>query len=245
MPSDAVSMSEAQRIVVVIPTYNERENIQWLVPEVLAADPAISVLIVDDNSPDGTGAAAGDLAAASPGRVDVLHRSEKNGIGPAYVAGFQRAMATRPDLIAQMDADHSHMPGDLLKLIAATRHADLAIGSRYVSGGATRGWPVHRRFISRFGGFYARAILGVHVRDMTSGFKVYRASALSQLDIESLQSDGYVYQIETTFRAIKQGCRVVEVPITFVDRVAGKSKLSRGIVLEAMLTVWKLRFSGR
>jgi dolichol-phosphate mannosyltransferase len=238
-------MTEIGRIVVVIPTYNERENIAWLVPEVLAIDPCISVVIVDDNSPDGTGDLADTLSAANPGRVEVLHRAEKNGIGPAYVAGFQRALSLQPLLIAQMDADHSHQPDDLRKLIEVASDADLVLGSRYVPGGATRGWPLHRRLMSQFGSLYARLILGVHVRDMTGGFKVYRASTLSSLDIGSLQSDGYVFQIETTFRAIKRGFRVVEVPVTFVDRIAGKSKLSRGIVIEAMLRVWQLRFARR
>ena len=238
-------MTETGLIVVVIPTYNERDNIQRLVPEVLAVDPAISVVIVDDNSPDGTGATADALAAANPGRIGVLHRGEKNGIGPAYIAGFQHALTRHPRLVAQMDADHSHQPDDLRKLIEAASDADLVLGSRYVPGGATRGWPIHRRLMSQFGGLYARLILGVHVRDMTGGFKVYRTSTLQSLDIGSLQSDGYVFQIETTFRAIKRGFRVVEVPITFVDRVAGKSKLSRGIVIEAMLRVWRLRLSGR
>jgi len=238
-------MSESQRVVVVIPTYNERENIQWLVPEILGAAREIAVLIVDDNSPDGTGEVADQLANAHPGRAEVLHRPAKNGIGPAYVAGFQRALAMKPDLIAQMDADRSHLPTDLLKLIEAAQNADLVIGSRYVEGGATRGWPIHRRLMSRFGGIYARTVLGVPISDMTGGFKVYRRETLAALEVATLQSDGYVFQIETTFRAIKQGFRVVEVPIIFVDRVAGKSKLSRGIVIEAMLTVWKLRFSGR
>ena len=238
-------MDHSQRVVVVIPTYNEGENIQWLIPAVLALDANISVVVVDDNSPDGTGRVADELSSAYPDRIDVIHRQAKNGIGPAYVAGFQHALAMEPNLIAQMDADHSHLPVDLVKLIDASNGADLVIGSRYVEGGATRGWPLHRRLMSRFGGHYASLVLGVHVSDLTGGFKVYKAATLAALDIASLQSDGYVFQIETTFRAIKQGYRVVEVPITFVDRVAGKSKLSRGIVLEAMTKVWKLRFSGR
>jgi dolichol-phosphate mannosyltransferase len=238
-------MDQSQRVVVVIPTYNEHANIQWLVPEVLALGLNISVVIVDDNSPDGTGGVADELAEANTGRIDVLHRAAKNGIGPAYIAGFQHALAMQPALIAQMDADHSHLPGDLVKLIAAANRADLVIGSRYVDGGATRGWPLHRRLMSRFGGHYASFVLGVHVNDMTGGFKVFKTATLATLDIASLQSDGYVFQIETTFRAIRQGYRVIEVPITFVDRVAGKSKLSRGIVIEAMTKVWTLRFSGR
>jgi dolichol-phosphate mannosyltransferase len=238
-------MPETDRIVVVIPTYNERENIQWLVSEVLAVDPRIQVAIVDDNSPDGTGVAADALASAHAGRIDVLHRLAKAGIGPAYVAGFQHALQLQPRLVAQMDADHSHQPEDLRRLIEAAKDADLVLGSRYVPGGATRGWPIHRRAMSRFGGLYARLILGVHVRDLTGGFKVYRVATLASLDLDSLQADGYVFQIETTYRAIKRGYRVVEVPITFTDRVAGKSKLSRGIVIEAMLKVWRLRFAGR
>ena len=238
-------MSRSQRIVVVIPTYNERDNIRRLAPEVLAADPGIAILFVDDNSPDGTGDAADELASTSSGRIEVLHRTAKNGIGPAYIAGFERALATAPDFVAQMDADHSHQPSDLLKLIAAAHDADIVLGSRYVERGATRGWPLHRRLMSRFGGIYASRVLGVPIRDMTSGFKVYRAEALRALDVASLQSDGYAFQIETTFRAMTRGFRVIEVPITFVDRINGKSKLSRAIVFEAMITVWKFRFSGR
>lgn len=240
-----MSIDRSPRVVVVIPTYNERQNILWLVPEVLALGPNISIVIVDDNSPDGTGGVADDLAVANQGRIEVLHRAAKDGIGPAYIAGFQRALVMEPDLVAQMDADHSHLPVDLARLIDAASDADLVIGSRYVVGGATRGWPLRRRVISRFGGHYASRVLGMHVKDMTGGFKVYKTATLAALDVPSLRSDGYVFQIETTFRAIKQGHRVIEVPITFVDRVAGKSKLSRGIVIEAMTTVWKLRFSGR
>ena len=237
-----MSPSPCASITVVIPTYNERENIQRLAPRILELGPAYRILIVDDNSPDGTGAVAEELAAAHPDRIQVLHREKKAGIGPAYVAGFRTAMAGDATLIAQMDADLSHDPADLARLVASIDGADLALGSRYVPGGRTVGWPIHRRLLSRFGGRYARAILGVPVADLTGGFKVWRREALVALDLDAVRSDGYGFQIETTYRLIKQGFRVVEVPIVFTDRVAGASKLSRRIVIEAMLVVWKLRF---
>jgi dolichol-phosphate mannosyltransferase len=242
-PSDDATAEPAT--VVVIPTYNERENIRTLVPSVLALGPGYCVIVVDDNSPDGTGAAVDELAAASEGRVTVVHRPSKQGIGPAYMAGFRRALVRSPDLIATMDADHSHDPADLARLVAAAADADLVLGSRYISGGQTRGWPLYRRVISRVGGRYAEAVLGVSVADMTGGFKVYRRETLAALDLDRIRSDGYVFQIETTYRAIQSGYRVVEVPITFVDRVAGKSKLSRRIVAEAIVMVWRLRFGRR
>jgi dolichol-phosphate mannosyltransferase len=237
-PADALSPS----VVVVIPTYNERANLATLVPIVLSLGSNYSVVVVDDNSPDGTGDAADAMARANPRRVVVLHRPAKRGIGPAYLAGFRQALAATPDLIATMDADHSHDPADLPRLVAATANAELVLGSRYVPGGSTRGWPRYRRLISRFGGLYARLVLGVAVNDLTGGFKVYRRPALAALDLDRIRSDGYVFQIETTYRTLRRGGRVVEVPITFVDRVAGKSKLSRRIVVEAFLMVWKLRF---
>jgi dolichol-phosphate mannosyltransferase len=229
-------------VVVVIPTYNERENIRTLIPSVLALGSNYSVIVVDDNSPDGTGVLVDELAAAADGRVAVVHRSSKQGIGPAYLAGFRRALAMTPDLIATMDADHSHDPADLVRLVDAAADADLVLGSRYVRGGQTRGWPLYRRAISRLGGVYADAVLRVSVADLTGGFKVYRRETLAALDLDRIRSDGYVFQIETTYRAIQLGFRVVEVPITFVDRVAGKSKLSRRIVAEAIVMVWRLRF---
>jgi dolichol-phosphate mannosyltransferase len=232
----------AAAIQVVIPTYNERENIQTLIPAVLALGAEYAIVVVDDNSPDGTGEVADRLAVAAAGRVAVVHRPAKRGIGPAYLAGFRRALATDPVLIATMDADHSHDPADLARLVAASADADLVLGSRYVAGGRTRGWPRFRRLISRFGGLYARLVLGVAVADLTGGFKVYRRATLESLDLDRIRSDGYVFQIETTYRAIQHGFRVVEVPITFVDRVAGKSKLSRRIVAEAVVMVWRLRF---
>ncbi len=235
----------AQNVVVVIPTYNERENLATLVPKVLTLGPGYQVLVVDDNSPDGTGEVADSLSRTNPGRVSVLHRARKEGIGPAYIAGFAEALVLGADLIVEMDADHSHDPEALPAMVAAAKDADLVLGSRYVPGGKTVGWPRHRRIISRLGGRYARLVLGVPITDLTGGYKVFTRAALERLDLAGLRSDGYCFQIETTYRLLKQGGRVVEVPITFTDRVAGASKLSRRIVLEAIFVVWKLRFDRR
>jgi dolichol-phosphate mannosyltransferase len=232
-------------VVVVVPTYNERPNIEALVLAVLDLGPRFRVVVVDDGSPDGTGVLADTLAAAHPGRVEVIHRAAKGGLGPAYIAGFRRALELAPDLIAQMDADLSHDPAALPRLVAATRNADLVLGSRYVSGGGTAGWPLWRRLMSRMGGRYASTVLGVPVSDLTSGFKVWRPTTLTSIAIDGLRSDGYAFTIEATWRALKQGARVVEVPIVFTDRVAGASKLSRRIVIEAALLVWKLRREAR
>jgi dolichol-phosphate mannosyltransferase len=229
-------------VCVVVPTYNEADSIQILIERVLALGPRYRVLVVDDNSPDGTGGIVAALAAANPGRVELLSRSRKAGIGRAYVAGFEIALQSDAALIAQMDADLSHDPSDLSRLVAAASDADLVLGSRYVTGGDTAGWPRHRKLISRIGGRYARTVLNVPVQDLTGGFKVYRRTALEALDIDHIASDGYVFQIETTYKTILNGFRVVEVPIRFIDRVAGKSKLSRRIVLEATVVVWKLKF---
>ncbi|HEY8448673.1 MAG TPA: polyprenol monophosphomannose synthase [Thermomicrobiales bacterium] len=232
-------------VTVVIPTYNERDNLAPLVRRVLEAGPDFSILVVDDNSPDGTGELADELSSKHPGRVRVLHRDKKSGIGPAYRAGFREALALGSPIIAQMDADGSHDPAALPRLVAVLQQADVVLGSRYVAGGSTRGWPLHRRLISRLGGLYARIVLGVPIADLTGGFKAYRREALIAINPDQIRSDGYCFQIETTYRALQCGCRVVEVPIVFVDRVAGKSKLSRRIVLEAMIMVWRLRFSRR
>lgn len=229
-------------VIVVIPTFNERENIQALIPELMELAPEISVLVVDDNSPDGTGNVVDRLASQFRGRVFALHRAAKQGIGPAYVAGFQGALTHDVPLIAQMDADRSHSPLDLSRLLEAAQSADLVLGSRYCPGGSTEGWPAYRRALSRFGGRYARAILGLPITDLTGGFKVYRRDVLEAIELDSIKSDGYAFQIETTYRAAARGFSVTEIPIRFVDRVAGKSKLSRTIVLEAIFVVWKLRF---
>jgi dolichol-phosphate mannosyltransferase len=235
----------APSVVVVVPTYNERANIERLVLSILALGPEYRVLIVDDNSPDGTGDLADALAAACPDRVEVLHRAAKTGLGPAYIAGFCRALTMRPDLIAQMDADFSHDPEALPRLAAVARRSGLAVGSRYVAGGRVVGWPLWRRVLSRMGGAYARLVLGVPVADLTSGFKVWRPETLASIDIERLRSDGDGFTVEATWRALRRGVEVVEIPIVFTDRVAGASKLSRWIVFEAALLVWKLRWESR
>ncbi len=236
------SFNPVPAVTVVVPTYNEHDNLQPLVEGILGLGPNYQIIIVDDNSPDGTGQIADLLALQHGERIRVIHRAEKAGIGRAYLAGFALALQFPNDLIAQMDADLSHDPADLAKLVGAANSADLILGSRYVTGGETRGWPGYRKFISRFGGTYARRVLGVPISDLTGGFKVYRRSVLGSIGLSDVRSDGYVFQIETTYRAIKRGHTVVEVPIVFADRVAGKSKLSRRIVFEAMIVVWRLRF---
>lgn len=241
---DARASSNLPSVVVVVPTYNERENLCALVPKVLAVGDNYRLIVVDDNSPDGTGDVADELAATFPGRIEVLHRAKKEGIGRAYLAAFDVALASDVDLIAEMDADLSHNPHDLPRLVAATASADLVLGSRYVRGGRTVGWPMRRRFISRLGGRYARTVLGIPIADPTGGFKVFRRETLAALDLPSIRSDGYAFQIETTYRALRLGYRVVELPIVFHDRIAGASKFSRRIVLEAMVIVWRLRFGG-
>jgi dolichol-phosphate mannosyltransferase len=237
-----MSSTQNPTVTVVIPTYNERENLTSLVPELLNRNPSYRIVIVDDNSPDGTGTVADQLADVFPGRVQVVHRAKKQGIGPAYVAGFRAALRSDSDYVATMDADHSHNPDDLPRLVNRASTADLVLGSRYIPGGSTIGWPAHRKLISRLGGAYARRVLGVPIADLTGGFKVYKRATLDALDLDAIRSDGYAFQIETTYRTMKSGFSVVEEPINFTDRYAGKSKLSRLIVLEAMLVVWRLRF---
>ena len=228
-------------VVVVIPTYNERENIERMVRDVLALGGQYRVLVVDDSSPDGTGAVVNSLSATFPNRVELLTRTRKEGIGRAYIAGFLHALATGTPLVAQMDADHSHQPADLARLVEAAGSYDLVLASRYIDGGETVGWPWHRKLISRAGGLYAGLILGVPVRDLTGGFKVWRRHVLEDIDLSSIHSDGYCFQIETTYRAIQKQASYTQVPITFTDRVAGKSKLSRRVVIEAMFIPWNLR----
>ena len=230
------------RACVVLPTYNERENVPQIVPAILAAAQELDVLIVDDNSPDGTGALADALAAANP-RVRVLHRARKEGLGRAYLAGFAEALGRGYAKILEMDADFSHDPSRLPALLAGG--ADLVLGSRYVEGGGTMNWGFGRRLLSKGGSLYARLILGIQVRDLTGGFKCFRREVLEALDLPSVRSSGYAFQIELTYRAIQRGFSVREVPITFVDRRVGKSKMSRRIVTEALWMVWKIRFSRR
>ena len=230
---------------LVLPTYDEAGNIEPFVEAVLAKLPASArVLIVDDNSPDGTGEIA-DRLAAEHDAVAVLHRSQKEGLGPAYIAGFRRALAEGAGHVLEMDSDFSHDPAYLPRLLEAGERADLAIGSRYVPGGGVSDWSALRRAISRGGSAYARLVLGVGVRDLTGGFKCFRREVLEAIDLDSIRSRGYAFQIEMTYRAIQRGFSVAEVPIVFRDRQAGTSKMDRSIVAEAAWRVPLLRFDGK
>lgn len=227
---------------LVLPTYNEAENLEPLVAAALANLPeSARALVVDDNSPDGTGELADRLAAAEP-RIEVLHRTQKEGLGPAYIAGFRHALAAGAGRILEMDSDFSHDPADLPRLLAATEEADVAIGSRYVSGGGVENWSKLRQAISRGGSTYARAVLGLPIRDLTGGFKCFRREVLETIDLEAIASRGYAFQVEMTYRAIELGFSVTEVPIVFRERRAGASKMSRSIVLEAAWMVPKMRW---
>jgi len=226
---------------VCLPTYNERENLEKMIRSLVPL--GVSVLVIDDNSPDGTGEIADRLAGELP-NVSVLHRERKEGLGPAYLAGFRRALADGAELVLEMDCDFSHDPKDVPRLIAACESgADLVLGSRYVPGGGTANWGLVRRIISWGGSFYARVILGVRIRDLTGGFKCYRRRVLELVDLDAVHSKGYAFQIETTYRTLKQGFRVVEIPIRFADRTEGSSKMSRAIVLEAVTKVPALRLA--
>ncbi len=227
--------------LVCIPTYNERDNIEAIARAALAADPRVEVLVVDDNSPDGTGAIA-DALAASDLRAHVLHRPAKQGLGRAYLDAFRWALSRGYSFILEMDADFSHHPKYLPVLLdRAEGGADLVLGSRYVDGGGTVNWGAVRKLVSRAGSLYARTILHLPQRDLTGGFKCFRRRVLESIDLASVHSTGYAFQIELTYRAIKKGFRVEEIPIVFEDRRVGQSKLSRGIILEALAMVWKLR----
>ena len=226
---------------ICLPTYNEHENLE---PMLQALAPlGARVLVIDDNSPDGTGELA-DRLARELDFVSVLHRERKEGLGPAYIAGFRRALADGADLILELDCDFSHDPADVPRLIAACEAgADVALGSRYVQGGGTVNWGRTRRLVSTGGSLYARLLLGVRVRDLTGGFKCYRREVLERIDLGAIHSKGYAFQIETTYRALRAGFTVVEVPITFADRTAGHSKMSRAIFLEAVAKVPLLRLA--
>jgi dolichol-phosphate mannosyltransferase len=231
----------APQILVVTPTYNERDNLPIFVRAVLEVAPEAHVLVVDDASPDGTGEVA-DAIVASDARVSVLHRPSKLGLGTAYVEAFAWALQRGYDVVVEMDADMSHDPRYLPSLLSAIdAGADVALGSRNVPRGGVEGWGIGRHVLSKGGSLYARAILGVSVRDLTTGYKAYTRRALRAIDASSLRSNGYSFQIETTYRALRKGLRVVEVPIVFVDRRAGRSKMSRRIFAEAVVEVWRLR----
>jgi len=232
------------RVVICLPTYNERANLEPIVRRLgqVAGEAGLdlSILVVDDSSPDGTGELAERLSAELPD-VSVLHRARKEGLGPAYVAGFRRVLEDGAERIVQMDADFSHDPADVPRLVAAAEHAGLALGSRYVENGGTENWGRGRQGISRFGSFYSRAILGVSIRDLSGGFKCWQREALATLPLDRIRTKGYAFQIETTYRALAAGFTVVEVPIVFAERRAGGSKMTKGIVFEAMTTVPELR----
>ncbi|MGZ8693332.1 MAG: polyprenol monophosphomannose synthase [Gaiellaceae bacterium] len=226
---------QVPKAVVCLPTYNELENLEPMLRAL--GDKDVRVLVIDDNSPDGTGELA-DRLAQELDYVDVLHRERKEGLGPAYLAGFRRALSDGAELVLEMDCDFSHDPSDVPRLLAAIEQgADLALGSRYVSGGGVRNWGLIRRLISAGGSLYARVLLGVKVRDLTGGFKCYRRGVLETIDLDAIEAKGYAFQIETTYRVLRAGFEVIEVPITFADREVGGSKMSKAIVAEA---IWKV-----
>ena len=244
IPSHIARTSPTADCTVVVPTYNECENIGPLLRRILDM-PRFRVLVVDDSSPDGTAEIVARMAQADP-RIDLLSRPSKLGLGTAYIAGFRRALAEGASYIYEMDADFSHDPRYLPVLLEATEtRYDLTLGSRYVRGGGTTDWGVARKFISRGGNIYARIILGLPVMDATGGFRCYRRRVLEALDLDAIHSNGYSFQIEMVYRALQAGFQVGEVPITFPDRRVGRSKMSRRIVLEALVTVWRLRLGRR
>ncbi len=236
-------MTAARRVLVLTPTYDERDNLETFVERLFDVVPDAHLLVIDDNSPDGTGALADEIAARDE-RVAVVHRPRKLGLGTAYVEGFHYALQRDYDTVVEMDTDLSHDARHLPSLLAALDDgAAVAVGSRNIPGGGVVGWGLRRHIISRGGSLYARAILGVGVRDLTTGYKAYTREALEEIDVDSLQSDGYSFQIETTYRALCRGLRVEEVPIVFVDRRVGRSKLDRKIFAEAIWAVWRLRLA--
>jgi dolichol-phosphate mannosyltransferase len=237
-----MSTADLGRVVMVVPTYNERDNLAWIVGRLRAATPDVDVLVVDDGSPDGTGKLADELAAADP-QVTVLHRTEKAGLGAAYLHGFSVALDRGYDVVGEMDADGSHQPEQLPLLLAALADADLVIGSRWVSGGSVVNWPLSRKVLSVGGNLYARVLLGIPLRDVTAGYRVFRSTTLKAIDLDSVESAGYIFQTDLAFRTLRAGLRVVEVPIEFVERVRGESKMSRDVATESLrrITSWGLR----
>jgi dolichol-phosphate mannosyltransferase len=239
---DAGADGRLGRVLVVIPTYNERENLEIIVGRVRAATPAVDILVADDGSPDGTGRIADELAAADP-HVLVLHRTRKEGLGAAYLAGFAWALARGYDVVVEMDADGSHQPEQLPRLLEALGRADVVLGSRWVAGGRVENWPAHRMLLSRGGNTYTRLALGIPIRDATGGYRAFRRTALEALSLQDVASQGYCFQVDLAWRAVQLGLRVVEVPITFVERVRGDSKMSGSIVRESLVRVtqWGVR----
>jgi dolichol-phosphate mannosyltransferase len=229
------------KTLIIIPTYNEVDNLRPLLEGIFAQVPESDILIVDDNSADGTGKLADEIQTEKS-QVRVLHRSGKLGLGTAYIAGFKYALAHDYDAVFEMDADFSHDPRYLPAFLKAIEYADLVIGSRYVQGGNTPGWSPLRRLISGSGNIFARLLLGIPVRDCTAGFRCYRTPVLRNIDLDTIQSEGYAFQVELTYRVLKQGFRIVEIPIVFIDRRVGKSKMSRKIVIEAFTYVLQARF---
>ncbi|QWZ09789.1 polyprenol monophosphomannose synthase [Nocardioides panacis] len=234
------------RVLMVVPTYNECDNVEWIVRRVRVANPDVDVLVVDDGSPDGTGELADALAAADP-HVTVLHRTEKAGLGAAYLHGFRVALDRGYDVVGEMDADGSHQPEQLPALLDALRDADLVIGSRWVPGGRVVNWPLSRKLLSVGGNLYARLLLGIPLRDVTAGYRVFRRTTLESIDLASVESAGYIFQTDLAFRTLRAGLRVVEVPIEFVERVRGESKMTRDVATESLrrITAWGLRERGR
>ena len=241
-PASTRGIEGLGRVVVVIPTYNEASNLAWIVARLRAAQPDVDVLVVDDGSPDGTGAIADELARTDPA-VSVVHRTSKAGLGAAYLHGFRVALAAGYDVIGEMDADGSHQPEQLGLLLEALRGADLVIGSRWVPGGSVVNWPRRRELLSRGGNLYVRMLLGVPVRDATAGYRLFRRATLEKIDLESVQSTGYVFQTDMVARTLAAGLVVKEVPIEFVERVRGDSKMSGAVATESLkrITAWGLR----
>jgi len=230
------------RVIMVIPTYNEAVNLRWILGRLRRAEPGVDVLVVDDSSPDGTGELADELAAGDP-QIHVLHRTLKNGLGAAYLEGFAWALERGYDVIGEMDADGSHQPEELHRLLEALREADLVIGSRYVHGGSVVNWPISRQALSRGGNLYVRLLLGIGVRDATAGYRLFRRETLEKVDLDSVESAGYVFQTDLATRTIRAGLVVKEVPIEFVERVRGASKMSGAVASESLklVTRWGLQ----
>ena len=227
--------------LIIIPTYNERENVRAIAAAVFAGSPDVDVLFVDDNSPDGTGTIAAEMAATDA-RVKVLHREKKNGLGRAYIAGFKWALERHYEFVCEMDADFSHNPADIPKLRAAAKDAGLVLGSRYINGIRVINWPLRRLFLSRGAGLYVKLVTGMPFTDPTGGFKCFRRCVLEAIPLDGIESSGYSFQVEMTHTAWRVGCRIVEVPIVFEERRSGASKMSKNIIFEALGMVWKLYF---